>query len=147
MGALSIVRFRTPIKEPEELSYLFLSIGIGLGLGAGQLFITTVMTCVILLLVAFLKVYYRSRIMDSMHLSIVSANTKRIHPDDITEVLHLACDRVDLQRYGSQDGYQEFLYVIEFTDSSGLSKISDELEEKFDNLKITFVDSPRIPGL
>ena len=26
VGALSIVRFRTPIKEPEELVYLFLSI-------------------------------------------------------------------------------------------------------------------------
>ena len=24
VGALSIVRFRTPIKEPEELGYLFL---------------------------------------------------------------------------------------------------------------------------
>ena len=28
VGALSIVRFRTPIKEPEELVYLFLSIAI-----------------------------------------------------------------------------------------------------------------------
>ena len=28
VGALSIVRFRTPIKEPEELVYLFLAIAI-----------------------------------------------------------------------------------------------------------------------
>ena len=28
VGALSIVRFRTAIKEPEELSYIFLAIGI-----------------------------------------------------------------------------------------------------------------------
>mgnify|MGYP005651658769 FL=1 len=34
VGALSIVRFRTPIKEPEELAYLFVSIAVGLGLGA-----------------------------------------------------------------------------------------------------------------
>ena len=32
LGALSIVRFRTPIKEPEELIYLFLAIAAGLGL-------------------------------------------------------------------------------------------------------------------
>ncbi|RMD85490.1 MAG: DUF4956 domain-containing protein, partial [Candidatus Dadabacteria bacterium] len=37
VGALSIVRFRTPIKEPEELGYLFLSIASGLGLGANQI--------------------------------------------------------------------------------------------------------------
>jgi len=34
VGALSIVRFRTPIKEPEELSYLFLAVGLGVGMGA-----------------------------------------------------------------------------------------------------------------
>ena len=33
IGALSIVRFRTPIKEPEELVYLFFSIAIGIGFG------------------------------------------------------------------------------------------------------------------
>ncbi len=36
VGALSIVRFRAAIKEPEELVYLFLCIAIGLSLGAGQ---------------------------------------------------------------------------------------------------------------
>ena len=36
VGALSIVRFRTPIKEPEELAYLFIAIAMGLGLGANQ---------------------------------------------------------------------------------------------------------------
>ena len=37
VGALSIVRFRTPIKEPEELAYLFIAIAMGLGLGADQM--------------------------------------------------------------------------------------------------------------
>ena len=40
VGALSIIRFRTAIKEPEEISYLFICIGIGLGLGAGYKLIT-----------------------------------------------------------------------------------------------------------
>ena len=34
VGALSIVKFRTPIKEPEELTYIFLCIGIGLATGS-----------------------------------------------------------------------------------------------------------------
>ena len=42
MGALSIVRFRTAIKEPEELAYLFLTIAVGLGFGANQRLITIV---------------------------------------------------------------------------------------------------------
>jgi len=48
VGALSIVRFRTPIKEPEELGYLFLTIAIGLGFGAGYKIITILGTTSIL---------------------------------------------------------------------------------------------------
>ena len=40
VGALSIVRFRAAIKEPEELTYLFFAISIGLGLGADQRVVT-----------------------------------------------------------------------------------------------------------
>ncbi len=36
VGALSIVRFRAAIKDPEELVYLFMCIGVGLALGAGS---------------------------------------------------------------------------------------------------------------
>ena len=42
IGALSIVRFRTPVKEPEELIYLFFSIAVGIGYGAGQIILTSV---------------------------------------------------------------------------------------------------------
>ena len=53
VGALSIVRFRTPIKEPEELGYLFLTIGVGLGFGAGFKFTTIIITLAILLYLYF----------------------------------------------------------------------------------------------
>ena len=36
VGALSIIRFRTPIKEPIELMYFFVPIALGLSLGAEQ---------------------------------------------------------------------------------------------------------------
>ena len=53
VGALSIVRFRTPIKEPEELGYLFLTIARGLGFGAGFKLTTTVVTLSILVYLFF----------------------------------------------------------------------------------------------
>ena len=53
VGALSIVRFRTPIKEPEELVYLFLAIAIGLGYAAGQVLVTTIISLLILFIVYF----------------------------------------------------------------------------------------------
>ena len=37
VGALSIIRFRTAIKEPEQLIYLLMCTGIGIGAAANQL--------------------------------------------------------------------------------------------------------------
>ena len=42
VGALSIVRFRAAIKEPEELVYLFFIIGIGLANGANQYLLSSI---------------------------------------------------------------------------------------------------------
>ena len=36
IGALTIVRFRGPIKSPEEIVYLLFCVSMGLALGAGQ---------------------------------------------------------------------------------------------------------------
>ena len=50
VGALSIVRFRAAIKDPEELSFLFIAIGIGLAGGANQPILAVVAFFIILLL-------------------------------------------------------------------------------------------------
>ena len=54
VGALSIVRFRTPIKEPEELAYLFISIAAGLGFGANQTLPTLVSILFILICISLI---------------------------------------------------------------------------------------------
>jgi lysylphosphatidylglycerol synthetase-like protein (DUF2156 family) len=60
VGALSIVRFRAAIKEPEELVYLFFIIGIGLANGANQFLVSTICTFFIVLIL-FIKKYFDSK--------------------------------------------------------------------------------------
>ncbi len=60
VGALSIVRFRAAIKEPEELVYLFFIIGIGLANGANQFLVSTICTFFIVLII-FIKKYFDSK--------------------------------------------------------------------------------------
>ena len=62
VGALSIVRFRTPIKEPEELVFLFIAIAIGLGFGASHLVLTSV-----LLVVIFVVLWLRQKVIRTAH--------------------------------------------------------------------------------
>ena len=61
IGALSIVRFRTAIKEPEELTYLFLNIAIGIGFGANQGLVTTILCAVIMLVICTKSLIYKTR--------------------------------------------------------------------------------------
>ena len=58
VGALSIVRFRAAIKEPEELIYLFLIIGIGLACGANQFLVAifaTILISIVLVLLSLIR--------------------------------------------------------------------------------------------
>ncbi len=60
VGALSIVRFRAAIKEPEELVYLFLIIAIGLGCGANQLAITIIGILISLFIIILYSGYLKN---------------------------------------------------------------------------------------
>ena len=61
VGALSIVRFRAAIKEPEELVYLFLVIATGLGIGANQVQITSIGIVISLIVVIFSSIFSKKK--------------------------------------------------------------------------------------
>ncbi|MGI6239955.1 MAG: DUF4956 domain-containing protein [Christensenellales bacterium] len=54
VGALSIVRFRTAVKDPLDTAYMFWSLTMGILLGAGQFFLTAVTVVGIAALLTFL---------------------------------------------------------------------------------------------
>ena len=60
VGALSIVRFRAAIKEPEELVYLFFIISIGLANGANQ-FLLSILSTIIILTFLFVRNIYKNK--------------------------------------------------------------------------------------
>jgi hypothetical protein len=84
VGALSIVRFRAAIKEPEELAYLFLAVSVGLGIGAGQALLTMVALVVILGLVALSTLIRPSSPQPNLYITVAAPtggalDAERIH--------------------------------------------------------------------
>tara|TARA_B110000438_G_C15679604_1_gene591762 strand:- start:284 stop:976 length:693 start_codon:yes stop_codon:yes gene_type:complete len=74
VGALSIVRFRAAIKEPEELVYLFLVIAAGLGCGAGQLQVTILGIIFSLIIIYFYSLVSKKEkidYIDTINLAII----------------------------------------------------------------------------
>ena len=59
VGALSIIRFRTAIKDPRDVAFVFATIAIGMGCGTafyGATIIFTVFVCALLLVLSKLNV-------------------------------------------------------------------------------------------
>ena len=82
VGALSIVRFRTPIKEPEELVYLFLAIGVGLGYAAGHTWLTTFVTLLILVTIYYWS-FNKKQSINEYNL-IISWNNQKISLEQLS---------------------------------------------------------------
>ena len=55
VGALSIVRFRTAVKEPKDMLFLFWSIGIGIILGARNYELALLISIVVTILLCLLE--------------------------------------------------------------------------------------------
>ncbi len=71
VGALSIVRFRTAIKDPLDVGFLFWAVAIGITSGAG-LYIISIIGTVFILLIYILLVQIRSK--KRVYLLIVKHN-------------------------------------------------------------------------
>lgn len=68
VGALSIVRFRTAIKDPLDIVFMFWAIAAGISSGAGLYFLTFVGACVI---GGVLIVLTRKKHADTMYLLVI----------------------------------------------------------------------------
>jgi len=73
VGALSIVRFRTAVKDPLDTAYMFWALTMGILLGAGQFFLTAL--CVIgIALLLTVVVYVQSGKLNSYLLVVRMAD-------------------------------------------------------------------------
>lgn len=138
VGALSIVRFRAAIKEPEELAFLFLAIGVGLGLGAGQLITTVIAFAVISLFILGRHFVHKKEENQNLHLTI---SGKGIQLKDIASVLKKNSSSVHLKRF-DQFGKEglEASFLVDFKSFAQLEKAKEELNSLSKQLTITYLD-------
>jgi hypothetical protein len=140
VGALSIVRFRTPIKEPEELVYLFLAIGIGLGMGAGQPVPTTLIVLLILVFVYFFLSNTKiSKVLE--YNLIISWGNEDIPLQMIILQLEKNLQTFKLVRYDWSDLSKSASLIIEPENDFGIDDLIAELKEQIPSVNITFFEA------
>jgi len=142
VGALSIVRFRAAIKEPEELSYLFLAIGIGLGLGANQWLITSTAFGIIIIILLIKQLFTRKPEKErNLSLSISIPSPKEGTLTKIKDILNSTCTSINLRRFDENEKNLEALFAVEFENFKKLESAKEKIRELSKSAKVTFLDS------
>lgn len=145
VGALSIVRFRAAIKEPEELVYLFICIAIGLGFGANQILITILgVLILVMILVVTKKPTNNESDGNVMYLTISKDSDEIINLEKIIEITKNCSVEVDLKRLDESPSLNEISFIVSFLDQSKLIQLRNDLLEFDKGLQITFLDNSKI---
>lgn len=142
VGALSVVRFRTAIKEPEELSYLFFTIAIGLGFGANQTIITVIGFVLIAIFIYLSNLRKIKKVSTNFMSLLVSVNESNNYDvDKITNIIYENVSKLELKRLSSDSGELEILFKIEVDNYKNIINLKNNLKTNFQEININFLSN------
>lgn len=142
VGALSIVRFRTAIKEPEELGYFFMAIAIGLGMGANQMITTLIGFVMLVLIIIIQHKSSASSITQNLLITLQSSQeTKTGVIEKIAEIVEKNSKQVEVKRIKHQDELISINFLIKISSLKELNAINHKLIALHPDAEITFIDN------
>lgn len=144
VGALSIVRFRSAVKEPEELAYLFFAIAIGIGLGDNQRLITVIALAVAILVLGMMRLFRGRQADFNLHITVTGTGTARADFDSVVDTLRDNSAQMRLIRFDESAQAQEISFLVEFRDMKQLKQAKAALQGLTDGLRISFLDNQGI---
>jgi uncharacterized membrane protein YhiD involved in acid resistance len=144
VGALSIVRFRTPVKEPEELMFLFLAIGIGIGIGANQVLITTIAVLFCAVVIILISRYRKTRESRNLHITIRTSELGTLTVGSLSEVVAQWCEAVQLRRFDDAGGALEATFLVEFENIDSIDGLVKALGKLDQEISVSFLDTQNL---
>ena len=140
VGALSIVRFRAAIKEPEELVFLFLIIAIGLGTGAGQTYIVTIgvgISLILIIIFYYFQTNKKSKDNSFLHLSIsMTTSLKKREVDELIKTIEKQVQFLEISSLNQSKNDFNLNIFFQLDNKVTISLFNDKILKKFPNSNI-----------
>lgn len=123
VGALSIVRFRTAIKDPLDIVYLFWAIAVGIVLGAGMWPLAVIGS---LIVGAILLVFVNAKSSDCEYIVVVECENDAAE-NKAVEIIKESTKKSALKSKTVKRGYIEITYEVRLGDNTSefVNKLSD----------------------
>ena len=141
VGALSIVRFRTAIKEPEELGYLFLSIALGLGFGANQRLITVVAFVTILAILWLQNRFPKSQSANGIYLHLILPVSKKNQLETILNEIGKFSSQVNLRKTSLEKKQFILACDVSFDKTQQVESLINALRNKYLKIELSLTDT------
>lgn len=143
VGALSIVRFRAAIKDPEELVYLFLCIGIGLSLGAAQPWIAIALVVAASLFVLVFERFGRGHAVAEAFVTVVGPTERFVGDGDHTAlgVVRSVCSGVVVQRCDLDGDEGQLRAQVRAARGVDTQRLITALREGLSDCQVSYVDA------
>jgi len=152
VGALSIVRFRTPIKEPEELAYIFLAIAIGLSLGADQRETAALAVLVILVVISSTDALTNAKkspqgnLLVTLNIPTSKTSEKNSDIEQATTLLSKISNDVNIRRVDKRPDRISITCLARFDGIGEVETFSKNFEETFPEGSFTIIDDTAFPN-
>ena len=144
VGALSIVRFRTPIREPEDLGFLFLAVAAGVGLGANQ---TVAVVIAFTLILAVLAGIFWFRAQKSgpqtgvfVNVVIPFEDAPGSALDRLSQEISSFGRNVEVRRVEINEKRITAIYTVLADDLDSLSSLTNGIEAAFSGARVSIVN-------
>ena len=128
-AAASLVRFRTNIRDPKEITVLLVCLGVGLAAGVGRWDMAIILTLFVLISLAVLEYFERYQVFRSMEVSVQTRDVDKTN--DLLKRLftrhHFESELLGLNRQDQDDPMGKIVYLVNLDPFVSTSKLSDEI--------------------
>lgn len=142
VGALSIVRFRAAIKEPEELVYLFLVIGLGLAGGANQPILAVVAFILIMGILFINQLITKKQDFKKDDNLFVNINTDVTDLEAISKVLTGVFPYVELKRLDTLEKGLDLTFLCKAKDLAQIAQAQQVITKISPATRLSIVEQP-----
>lgn len=142
VGALSIVRFRAAIKDPEELAYLFFCIAVGLCLGAERPMLALALVVVAGVFILGGWMVTRGKQRQTVLLTISGSQEEHfVNPDDgILATLSQVVPKFTVQRCDLEDGQGQLRVLLGRMSIAETIELIAQLRTRFPDCQFSYVN-------
>jgi hypothetical protein len=113
IGSLSIIRFRTPIKDTRDMVFLFWVIAVGLGCGTYNWMIV-IITAIIMTVIMFVLHFVSYGVMQSKEFILVVSGFSALKTKELGTVISKYAQDIVIRSQETEDELWEVVYELRF---------------------------------